>query len=117
MMRRFFLATSWNYQHIIILANAKEELNMKQKVLNNGERDFVVVDNGDSTLSIGTVNRKSNIEAQVMCFDVMKALGWEKTGVFTTLFLHGTPCTGIGFEVPVSLNCDPIAAIEAVFSK
>lgn len=90
---------------------------MKQKVLNNGEWDFVVVDNGDSTLSIGTVNRKSNIEAQVICFDVMKTLGWEKTGVFTTLFLHGTPCTGIGFEVPVSLNCDPIAAIEAVFSK
>ena len=39
---------------------------MKQKVLNNGEQDFVVVDNGDSTLSIGTVNRKSNIEAVLL---------------------------------------------------
>ena len=116
-MRRFFLATSWNYQHIIILANAKEELNMKQKVLNNGERDFIVCNHENGTLSIGTVNRKSNIEAQVMCFDLMRTLGWKKTGVFTTLFLHETPCTGIGFEVPVSLDCDPIAAVETVFSK
>ena len=116
-MQRFILVTSDTINTLHYMANAKEELNMKQKVLNNGERDFVVVDNGDSTLSIGTVNRKSNIEAQVMCFDLMRTLGWKKTGVFTTLFLHGTPCTGIGFEVPVSLNCDPIDAIEAAFSK
>ena len=116
-MQRFILVTSDTIKTLHYMANAKEELNMKQKVLNNGERDFIVCNHENGTLSIGTVNRKSNIEAQIMSFDIMKSIGWEKTGVFTTLFLHGTPCTGIGFEVPVSLNCDPIAAIEAVFSK